>query len=101
MEILENLKMFISPHPVLHPEAGDIFTPRGENSIKLFFEGGFIIEGKAPELEINFNDDDLLILATGQSVYRFKRTSLIGFELLLAPMQQQSIETLDMKGLLH
>lgn len=100
MDILENLKLFISPHPVLHPEAGDIFTPRGENAIKFFFEGGFFVEGKAPELEINFNDDELLILATGRSVYRFKRTALIGFELLLAPLQQ-SIEVLDMKGLLH
>ena len=101
MEMLEKLKMFIIPHPVLHPEAGDIFTPRGENSIRFFFEGGFAVEGKAPELEINFNDDELLILSTGQSVYRFKRSALVGFELVLAHSKQESIEVRNIKGLLH
>ncbi|MET1077015.1 MAG: hypothetical protein ABWY06_03235 [Pseudomonas sp.] len=82
MEPLEALKSFIRPHPLLNPEAGDIFTPQGHNRIRFFFMGGFVVEGQAPELEINFNSDNLLILATGDSVYRFLRTALIGFELV-------------------
>ena len=101
MEIMEQLKVFISPHPVLYPEAGDVFTPSGENSIRFFFEGGFIVEGKAPDLQINFNNDELLILAIGQSVYRFKRTALVGFELVLVNSKHESLEDRNMKGLLH
>ena len=101
MAILKKLKVFIVPHPVLHPEAGDVFTPHGENSIRFFFEGGFIVEGKAPELQINFNDNELLILSIGQSVYRFKRTALLGFELVLVNSKHESLEVRNMKGLLH
>ncbi len=84
MQILRSLQMFIEPHPELHPEAGDIFTPRKGTEIRFFFEGGASVAGSGPELEINFNDDDLLILATGSSVYRFKRNALVGFELVHA-----------------
>jgi hypothetical protein len=41
MDILEKLKAFIRPHSVLHPEAGDIFTPSDGMAIRFFFEGGF------------------------------------------------------------
>jgi hypothetical protein len=82
MQVLEALRMFIEPHPVLHPEAGDIFTPRKGYKIRFFFDGGATVVGEGPELEVNFNDDHLLILATGASVFRFKRSALLGFELV-------------------
>src|SRR5687768_17283606 len=47
MDILEKMKAFIRPHPLLHPEAGDVFTPRGDTAIRFFFEGGFTVEGNA------------------------------------------------------
>lgn len=98
MDILEKLKAFIRPHPVLHPEAGDVFTPSGDTAIRFFFEGGFTVEGGAPELEINLNDKRLLILAIGQSVYRFKRSALVGFELVLARPKLEPTDVRNIKG---
>jgi len=97
MQILRALQSFIEPHPVLHPEAGDIFTPRGKTEIRFFFEGGASVIGSAPELEINFNDPDLLILATGPSVYRFKRSALVGFELVREDLEHSPPP--DVRGL--
>lgn len=97
MQLLRSLQMFIVPHPELHPEAGDIFTPRKGTEIRFFFEGGASVVGGWPELEINFNDDHLLILATGPSVYRFKRGSLLGFELVRTESEQPAPP--DQRGL--
>jgi hypothetical protein len=97
MEILDELKFFIQPHPMLYPEAGDIYTPKNSYRIRFFFEGGFTVEGQAPELEINFNSESLLILATGASVYRFLRRSFIGFELVTEKLPQAEVK--HIKGL--
>ena len=103
MQLLRSLQMFIEPHPYLPPEAGDIFTPRRGTEIRFFFEGGTSVVGSGPELEINFNDDDLLILATGSSVYRFKRNALVGFELVRtehehpAPSDQRGLRLVSNK----
>jgi hypothetical protein len=82
VELFEALQPFIMPHPVLHPEAGDIYTPNDHVEIRFFFEDGSSVTGTAPDLEINFNSERLLILATKTSVFRFWRTSLVGFELI-------------------
>ncbi|MBY0573638.1 MAG: hypothetical protein K2P84_08150 [Undibacterium sp.] len=99
--LIKKLSTFIRPHPELHPDAGDIFTPIGSTTIKFFFDGGFVVEGKGPELEINFNDEDLIILAKGDSVYRFKKSALVGFELRLDVTRTDSSEIAEFKGLLH
>lgn len=99
--LLEKLKPFIRPHPELYPDAGDIFTPVANKVIRFLFEGGFVVEGSAPELEINFNDDDLLILATGSSIFRFKRSAFLGFELRLLSARPDSADLAEIKGFLH
>lgn len=101
VDLVKKLRTFICPHPDLHPEAGDIFTPNGSTIIKFFFDGGFVVEGKGPELEINFNDDDLIILAIGNSVYRFKKSAFVGFELRRDLTRIDSSEIVEFKGLLH
>ena len=101
IDLVNRLRLFIRPHPELHPEAGDIFTPKGNTTIKFFFDGGFVVEGKGPELEINFNDDELMILAVGKSVYRFKKSAFIGFELRRDFAKIDSTEIDEMKGLIH
>ena len=101
VDLIRKLRTFICPHPVLHPEAGDIFTPIGSTIIKFFFDGGFVVEGKGPELEINFNDEDLIILAKGDSVYRFKKSAFVGFELRHDVTKNDASEIAEFKGLLH
>ena len=74
MPIIKALETFIRPHPVLHPDAGDIFTPREGYAIRFFFEGGTTIAGSGAPLEINFNDPDLLIRSAGNAVTRLGRS---------------------------
>jgi hypothetical protein len=103
-EILARLKTFIEPHPVLHPEAGDIFTPRSPYKISFYFEGGFTVEASTPGFEINFNDEFLLILADEASVYRFRRTALLGFALIEQQnenLKNRAVNIVTARGRLH
>jgi hypothetical protein len=54
------------------------------------------VEGSGSEFQINFNDEELLILAIKQSVYRFRRSAVVGFELIartkLEPAKEKSIK---------
>ena len=100
-ELIKKLDPFICPHPTLHPEAGEIYTPRKNLVIQFFFEGGFVVEGSGPELEINFNDDDLIILAVQDSVYRFKKPAFVGFKLLQDLTNMDSSEVAGIKCLVH
>lgn len=95
--IYDSLRLFIEPHPHLHPDAGEIFTPKQGHGIRFFFEGGTTVLGYGPEMEVNFNDDDLLVLATSTSVYRFRRECLLGFELVLPT--DASVPTREHRGL--
>ncbi|HRG56487.1 MAG TPA: hypothetical protein PLG56_10635 [Lacunisphaera sp.] len=82
------LKFFIEPHPVLHPEAGEIYVPRDHLKITFYADGPLKITGDSDSLDINFNDSDFLVLATehrGVShIYRILWRRLIGFELISA-----------------
>jgi hypothetical protein len=75
------LKSFLSPHPVLHPDAGELYTPRDRYEITFLFNGHPSISGKPNELEINFNSEEFILLSIDSPVTRILWSSLIGFEL--------------------
>lgn len=82
----EKLKYFIEPHPEFIGTEEKIYTPKKGINIKFWFEGDLQIEGFHINLEINYNDPDLLVLALrGKDEERIIRVSferLIAFELI-------------------
>jgi hypothetical protein len=80
------LEFFVVPHPVLHPEAGEIYIPRDHLKITFYTDGPLKITGDSGSLEINFNDSNFLVLAMEhrgiRHIYRILWQRLIGFELI-------------------
>lgn len=80
------LKFFITPHPELHPEAGEIYVPRDHLKIAFYVDGMPKIVGDARTLQINFNGPEFLVLAIesrgSDRVFRILWQRLVGFELI-------------------
>ncbi len=87
----ENLKLFLTPHPELYPEAGEIYTPKEGYEISFLFSGFPSMSGTYGEFEINFNSDDFLILSKRASVTRILWESVAGFELSSIP--EEAVKT--------
>jgi len=84
-EWFQQLRHFLSPHPILHPDAGEIYTPKENYEISFLFNGVPPISGKHEDLEINFNSDTFIIFSTGNVISRILWSSFIGFELTSTP----------------
>jgi hypothetical protein len=80
------LKLFLKPHPVLHPAGEDVYVPTRELKIAFWFEDGLKVVGDEDSLQINFNDPDLLVLAVeakkASHIYRVPWRRLVCFELI-------------------
>jgi len=85
-ELINQLKMFIIPHPIFIDSEEEIFTPKEGLIIKLWIEGGFEIKLIHKESEINFNSmkRDILIIAEREKfkILRLQTKRIIAFELL-------------------
>jgi hypothetical protein len=85
--IKAHLKFFIEPHPFFKNTKEKIFVPRKDYTIKFWIEGGLSVEGKSDSLDINFNDDELLILAIRgipkERIIRIPWSRVIAFELIV------------------
>lgn len=90
--IKDNLKFFIEPHPVFKDTEEEIFVPRKDYTIKFWIEGGLCVDGKSDTLDINFNDDELLILAVRgipqERIIRIPWSRVIAFELIVGKDSQ-------------
>ncbi|WP_379085561.1 hypothetical protein [Pedobacter sp. UC225_65] len=85
--IKQHLKYFIEPHPSFKGSEEQIFTPRNDYVIKFWIEGGFEIAGAHSTLEINFNSNELLVLAVRnepiERIIRIPWKRIIAFELII------------------
>ena len=77
----DELKFFLTEHPDLYPNAGDIYTPQSHIEITFLFNGCPPITGKHSSLEVNFNSDVFLILSEGNVVTRILWEVFTGFQL--------------------
>jgi hypothetical protein len=90
----QKISYFIERHPIFMDTEEEIFTPRQDIKVRFWFDGNLQVEGLYNKLEINYNDSDLLILATEYSIYRIPWNRLIGFEIIID--KNASKETLDL-----
>lgn len=84
-ELLKDLKFFLEPHPVFEGSDEDIYSVRKDLKIKLWIDGGFILNLSPLIFEVNFNTikTGVLVIAdrSNGSVMRILTKNLIGFEL--------------------
>lgn len=85
-QLLNDLKVFLEPHPIFEGSDEDIYSVRKDLKIKLWMDGGFIFNLDPLNFEINFNTikTGILVIADRKkgSVLRVLTKNIIGFELL-------------------
>lgn len=94
----KKLKHFLIKHPFFEDlEYEKIYTPKEGLKIKFWIEGNLQIEGIYEEIEINFNDPDLLIVSFNKfrgSVFRVIWKKLIAVEFI--PINEEDEEIRDL-----
>jgi hypothetical protein len=78
----QKISYFLEEHPFFKETEENILTPRQGIKIRFWFEGNLQVEGQYDELQINFNDSDLLILANDTNIYRILWSRLVCFEII-------------------
>jgi hypothetical protein len=81
----QELKWFLVKHPFFEKNPEKIYTPKKGLSIRFWIEGNLQIEGVFENLEINYNNSKLLVLATrgneGDRIFRVQWNRIVAFEL--------------------
>lgn len=84
-ELLKDFKNFLEPHPVFKGSDEDIYSVRKHLKIKLWIDGGFILNLSPLLFEINFNTikSGILVIAdrSNGSIMRVLTNNIVGFEL--------------------
>ena len=90
------IKWFLVEHPFSEGnEHEEIYTPKEGLKFRFWIEGNLQVEGIYSELEINFNDPDLLVLSRlmhkeNGSVFRIPWSRVIAVE--LSSIDEKNIE---------
>ena len=79
------IRFFLQEHPELFPAGEKVYLPKDELTVTLWFEGGLRVSGDASSLQLNYNSDDLLVLAllegSKHRIFRVPWNRLVSFEI--------------------
>lgn len=80
------IQYFLTEHSSFKDTEEEVLTPEKGLKIRFWIEGNLQIEGEFEDLEINYNDPDLLILAKrnedSDNIFRIPWHRLISVELI-------------------
>lgn len=80
-------KFFLQPHPELHPAGEEVYIPRRDLVVTLWFEGGMKVSGDVKSLQLNFNSADYLVLChidkRMEHIFRVPWKRLVSFEIAI------------------
>ena len=92
------LRFFLTEHPFFENTEEDVLTPQQGLKIRFWVEGNLQIEGVYDDLEINYNDPDLLILAKRNEglndIFRIPWHRVICFELIIGDETSDELKKL-------
>jgi hypothetical protein len=80
------LQFFLEPEPTLHPAGEDVYIPREKLKVAFWFEGGLKVSGGPRDLQVNFNDPQILTLSLQTKrtnrIFRVPYSRIVCFELV-------------------
>jgi hypothetical protein len=96
----QRISYFLVKHPFFEDTEENIFTPKQGLKIRFWFECNLQVEGLYDELQINYNDSEMLVLANETSIYRIPWTRLVCFEIIKdKETPQEVLDLLNMTNL--